>query len=410
MQKTPPMFNIQDLQSATKELDKINKSIIQVTKKQFDETIKLNYKGMIQQSFLVKMKHFIMESNEFSKVYQKEYNPLNLPNGTMFDPQCDMQIVDEVAKTIAFVHEFNMYGIQNRNEYEDNKKYQEELKQKVIEELNYRRFGLAAAGNKINIGLYPPLYSFRVLLSFSSMIIDKFSIENYRDFDDEDRFIFDLISNIARRCNGIVDLFDDNCIDASYGICRQIIEFFLTYKILTAHPEGIESYKKFKGYAIEYNSTRKFPDEFIKLYESKFGKKGSVEKVNYLNYGWIDSITEFSYMEGKNYIIKELFDFVDLKCKVNKKLQKNGEIMYQHYRRCSLLSHGNNLYINPTTSSLEILEMIHPIFETIIRNLSNSNNLDFTYEGVDMLSYARKNIAESLDRIHSRIKEISDNR
>ena len=76
---------------------------------------------------------------------------------------------------------------------------------------------------------------------------------------------------------------------------------------MTVHPEGINSYKKFKGYAIEYNSTRRFPDEFIKLYESKFGKKSSVEKINYLNYGWIDSITEFSYMENKNYIIRISF-------------------------------------------------------------------------------------------------------
>ncbi|MDE5617323.1 MAG: hypothetical protein K2I36_00525 [Ureaplasma sp.] len=390
-------FALPDPNLLYKQMEQINKNM----KKLVDETIRTSFRGIIQPSFLVKMKYFIMNSQEFLAIAKSKYDPMGVIGNNPFGIQCfdmDLVTVEDVCKNIAFIHQYNMTIEKNPSDFEDETRegraYFEKLKRQVLENINFREFGSSTFSKHYTVGFYPYLYALRVTVHFLSVELDKVLATHFNNATGIERFRLRTISDIFRRARGILGLMDDDCTDACYGICRQIIEFYAQYSILIRYPNAIDEYGKFVNYQLEYNTTKNFPIEFEKKFYSKFkiDDENKPMKVKYLNYGWIDKIDEFGYIENKKYTIRELFEFIDLQNGLDRKKVKGGKIMEENYEKCSLLSHGNQVMLNVFLGNIEIVTYIFPVIEALAKDLRDMFGIPIEIDGINILEYTRKKV------------------
>lgn len=384
-----------------KQMEQINKNM----KKLVDETIRTSFRGIIQPSFLVKMKYYIMNSSEFLSIAKEKYDPMGVIGNNPFGIQSfdtDLVTVEDVCKNIAYIHQYNMSIEKNPSDFEDETRggrtYFEKLKKQVLENIKFRELGSSTFSKHYSFGYYPYLYALRVTVHFFSIELDKILGVHFANATGLERFRLRTISDIFRRARGILGLMDDDCTDACYGICRQIIEFYAQYSILIRYPNAIEEYGKFVNYQLEYNTTKKFPIEFEKKFYSKFKKddENKPMKVKYLNYGWIDKIDEFGYIDDKKYTIRELFEFIDLQNGLDKKKVKGGKIMEENYEKCSLLSHGNQVMLNVFLGNIEIASYIFPVIEALAKDLRDMFDIPIEIEGINILEYTRKRVDDAV--------------
>lgn len=385
-------FALPDPRTLQKQVEQMNNRFIKL----IDKTARMNFKNIINPSFLIKMKYKIMNSEEFISM-SKKYDPI----GMYQNLNMDLVTVEDVCKNIAFIHQYNMSVQKNPKDFEDEtrygKTYFEKLKYQVLDNIRFREYGSATYSNHYSVGYYPYLYALRVAVNFFSFELDKILATNFNNSSVADRFRLRTISDIFRRARGILGLMDDDCTDACYGICRQIIEFYAQYSILVRYPNAIEEYGRFINYQLEYNATKIYPAEFEKIFYSKFKKDDEDKpmKVKYLNYGWIDKIDEFGYIDNKKYTIKELFEFIDLHNGLDKNKVKSGKIMEENYEKCSLLSHGNQVLLNVFLANIEIAKYIYPTIEALAKDLKELYGIATEINGIDILKYTRDRIDEA---------------
>lgn len=387
-------FGLPDPKLLNKQMEQMNSHF----RKLIDETVRMNFKGIIQPSFLVKMKYYIMESPEFLEIVKQKYDPMGFLQ--RFDT--DLVTVEDVCKNIAYIHQYNMSIEKAPSDFEDETRsgriYFGKLKKQVLDNIKFRELGSSTFSKHYSVGYYPYLYALRVAVHFFSLELDKVLATHFNTANGIERFRLRTISDIFRRARGILGLMDDDCTDACYGICRQIIEFYAQYSILVRYPAAIEEYGRFVNYQLEYNSTKNYPVEFEKKFYTKFKKNDDSKpmKVKYLNYGWIDKIEEFGYIDNKKYTIKELFEFIDLQNGLNKKEVKGGKIMEENYEKCSLLSHGNQVMLNTFLGNIEIATYIYPVIEALAKDLKDMYSIPVEMGGINILEYTRKRVDDAV--------------
>ncbi len=229
--QTAPFFPFPD--DINKQMEQRNNQI----RKQMDIELRERFKEIIQPSFLIKMKYYIMESSEFNEIVREKYDPMGYIQ--RFD--IDWVTVEDVCKHIVGIHNYNMLGEKNPSEFEDEtrkgKPYMEKLKQQVLDNIKFREFGRCTSINKYYpYGYYPYLHAIRVTINFLLIQICRVYSESYDKVSEKEKLRIRTSSDIYRRAKGILGLVDDNCTDACYGICRQIIELYAQYDVLMKYP------------------------------------------------------------------------------------------------------------------------------------------------------------------------------
>ncbi len=388
-----------------------NKQIEQMyddIKKKIDETIRVSFKNIIQPSFLIKMKYRIMNSEEFLSIAKQKYDPI----GMYQNLEIDLVTVEDVCKNIAYIHQYNMSIVKNPRDFEEEslngREYFEKLKKQVIDNIKFRKLGSETFSAHYSFGYYPYLYALRVVVHFFSLELEKVIAIHFNTANGIERFRLRTISDIFRRTRGILGLMDDDCTDACYGICRQIIEFNTHYKILVRFPDAIEEYGKFVNYQIQYDLTKNFPPEFEEKYNLTLEqeKTNRQKKIRYLNYGWMDKIEEFKNLKNKKYSVKGLFEFIDIQNSLRNREIRDGEIMKDYYEKCSLLSHGNQVIFNYFLGNIEIAIYIFPIIEALAKDLRDMYGIAEEIDGINVLEYTRKRIVDA----ESKFKTISNDK
>lgn len=398
-------FGLPDPNLLNKQMEQMNNQI----RKQMDDELRKQYKGIIQPSFLIKMKYYIMNSSEFMAMVREKYDPM----GWIPRYDTDWVTVDDVCKNITFIHQYNMSGEKNPTDFEDETRngraYFEKLKKQVLDNVKFRELGSESFSRYYSVGYYPYLYALRVTINFFSIELDKVLATRFNNTKGIERFRLRTISDIYRRARGILGLMEDDCTDACYGICRQIIEFYTQYSILIRYPKAVDEYSKFIDYQLEYNSTKKYPAEFEKKFNLKFKKDDDSKpmKVKYMNYGWIDKIDEFGYIDNKKYTIKELFEFLDLHNGLDKNKVKGGKILEENYEKCSLLAHGNQFMLNVFLGNIEIATYIFPIIESLARDLKYMYEIPDEIDGIDILDFTAKRIDDAI-ALYNKISDDAD--
>lgn len=158
---------------------------------------------------------------------------------------------------------------------------------------------------------YPPVYNLHVLLVYLITISNKIhnTDKTIVDGNVKRNTLNYYLANILGKARAVLSVTDYDALDSGYPILRNIIEMYLTYLAFNYSNADIVEYMKFNYYKVHFDAEFKLPEEFEKAY-LKNGK--DVNKIAYLNYGWLDSIFEFEYLG-----IKKSYNFSDVVKLVN---------------------------------------------------------------------------------------------
>lgn len=369
-----------------RDIEKINEDIKKVVIKELKE----HFKDKIKTSFLIARWENIRKNININKYYQFTFNLFQVSGDADFD--------FDIANHIVGIHTFNtiFLGEYEKGKLQNDKKYQEELEKSVISQIKLRMFGSLLFRNKKLLYAdedylyYPPVYNLHVLTFYlMRLIIEINSTQKLKEIEKE---YLGMLNMILDKVRGVIALIDYNSLDSCYPIMRNLIESYVTYLSLRYSNSNIEKHKKFQDYKIMQNCNQPLPEEFEKEYSQVSSR---VNKMDYLNYGWIDDIVELGYIKDKiNYKFKELIDLVDLLIEKHKDIKGYGSELYDHYNKCHVFTHGNGLTFKyPILYIRDLCAGVGMVLLGIAEEINKIKKIDL-YEGIDIIKLTKDSLDE----------------
>ena len=362
-----------------------------------NKTLREIFKGRIKESFLMKMLYKIMSNQDFINnqisLFPSFYSENIIKSSILGNDNVEF----DICSHIVGCHRFNtmLMTDSERGYLQDDSKYQSELEKQVIEQIFMREYGSSTFRKRNYFSLeeylyYPVLYDLYVLTTIFTMNFDE-----YLSSSKHDSFISFILISVLKKAIAVLAMFDYNTMENAYGICRSMIELYVVFIILNLHPNGITTYRKFLEYKINYDKTGVFDWEFEKLYSNKT----NVNKMDYLNYGWIDSIVEFGYLEKRDrYSFSQLTDFIDLEAGKDDLPKKFGTRLKTIYNSCHIFSHGN--LVVKTYQFSYVVEIANMLFITVgnlAAFMNEKRNMPFEVNGINVLKRLERDISKLSD-------------
>lgn len=191
-------------------------------------------------------------------------------------------------------------------------------------------------------------------------------------------------------------LMENNFLSNSYPLCRGMIELYIKTLILQKHPEAIKAYDEFSNFEIEQSCcSQKYPENFNELYEKR-KNQSSKSKVDYLHYGWLDSISAYNPTSNNRYSIYGIFDY--LMRESNDTQSDSLNEIKRLYKMCHGYTHGSTIHVKyPLLQYFEISMMIYYVVRNVFTEICNISNID--------ISDNEPNLAEIVDRDFAILKE-----
>lgn len=364
------LLNKDNLKAFNEQMKQINEVII--------KSIRNIFKNEIKETFLLKIFNMIKEKypnlyNYYSDILNFNFeNILQGPNNSMdYDICCH----------IVGIHKSNMLFLSENEKGEMQKdiKYKEKLCEQVYKNISLRQFGSSFFRKKSLIKddrfLYFRMgYNMFVTTTIVSSIISDNKLSKNKLLNFYVSFIGEVIS--------ILTLLENGLLVQSFPQCRNLIELFFKYEVLYLHPKAIEEYNEFCQYEIDYATTGKFNEKFIEKYNNNCNKE-KVDKIDYLHFGWIDSIFEINYYKTeKQYSVRGLYNYLCAREKNNNYLL----ILKESYNRCHLFSHGSTISkVYPIQAYFELIQIVYPILRTILIHLSKYIGKGIIVNDMDIL-------------------------
>ena len=229
------------------------------------------------------------------------------------------------------------------------------------------------------------------------------------------KFKFATLYKILLKIKASLILIDNCLFEEAYNPLRSAIELYMIFLTVGESSEtAISSYFKFFEYKLYYQEYRQLPKEVVDVF-NKLKLSNKVTIIDYLNYGWLDSIFEYGYIgkSERQYKLKDVADLINMKYqKENKNLGSN---LYEIYRSCNQMSHGFTGNINAFSAKIElsqkcvyILNHISSIVKPLIEY-----NYNFIVNDVDIIEYMNRILKELVDVMNKnnsldKIKKLND--
>ena len=359
-----------------------------VINEETNKTLKQLFKGKINGNFLIKIKSsvIIKLSTQLLEYYNFRFDSERIVTGHDETPEYD------ICRMIVGIHRHHSIFL-SKEEIRNNEKsesYQKQIVEETIEKIKLRQCGSAFFRKKqLIIGdefLYFPVpYELFAMCMKSVLLLNNSSNRlavNYGDI------VSTALSALA--------LMENNFLSNAYPLCRGMIELYIKTLILQKHPEAIESYAEFSGFEIEQSCcSQKYPEEFNKLYEQR-KNQSSKSRVDYLHYGWLDSIVAYNSTENNRYSIYGIFDY--LMRESNDTQSDSLNEIKRLYKMCHGYTHGSTIHVKyPLLQYFEISMMIYYVVRNVFTEICNISNID--------ISDNEPNIAEIVDRDFAILKE-----
>lgn len=323
-----------------------------------NETLRILFKGKINGSFLIKIKSEVLNK---LKAEVLKYYPISFDNSRIITGNDETPEYD-ICRIIVGVHCHHSIFLSDaeicRNQ--KNIKYQEQIINEVIEKIQLRQLGsIFFRKDQIFLGdeflYYPVPYELFVMSMKSLYLISK---------DDHSLPVY--YDDIVRHALSVLTLMENNLLSDAYPLCRSMIELYLKILMLQKYPEVCKSFEQFSRFEIEQSCcSQKYPDEFIQLYNSR-KLLSSKSKVNYLHYGWLDSIEQYDTRKTNRYSIYGILDYL------TNSIEQKSELghMAVLYKMCHGYTHGSTVHVRyPLLQYFELSLMIYyvvkPIFTSI---------------------------------------------
>lgn len=359
-----------------------------VINEETNKTLKQLFKGKINGSFLIKIKSsvIIKLSTQLLEYYNFRFDSERIVTGHDETPEYD------ICRMIVGIHRHHSIFL-SKEEIRNNEKselYQKQIVKETIEKIKLRQYGSAFFRKKqLIIGdefLYFPVpYDLFAMCMKSVLLLNNSSNRLAVNYGD-----------IVSTALSALTLMENNFLSNAYPLCRGMIELYIKTLILQKHPETIKAYDEFSNFEIEQSCcSQKYPKKFNELYEKR-KKQSSKSKVDYLHYGWLDSIVAYNSTENNSYSIYGIFDY--LMRESNDTQSDSLNEIKRLYKMCHGYTHGSTIHVKyPLLQYFEISMMIYYVVRNVFTEICNISNID--------ISDNEPNLAEIVDRDFAILKE-----
>lgn len=359
-----------------------------VINEETNKTLKQLFKSKINGSFLIKIKStvIIKLGIQLLEYYNFHFDSERIVTGHDETPEYD------ICRMIVGIHRHHSIFL-SKEEIRNNEKsesYQKQIVKETIEKIKLRQYGSAFFRKKqLIIGdefLYFPVpYDLFAMCMKSVLLLNNSSNRLAVNY-----------GNIVSTALSALTLMENNFLSNAYPLCRGMIELYIKTLILQKHPEAIESYAEFSDFEIEQSCcSQKYPEEFNKLYEQR-KNQSSKSRVDYLHYGWLDSIVAYNSTENDRYSIYGIFDY--LMRESNDTQSDSLNEIKRLYKMCHGYTHGSTIHVKyPLLQYFEISMMIYYVVINVFTEICNISNID--------ISDNEPNLAEIVDRDFAILKE-----
>lgn len=351
---------------------------------------------VLSKVFLIEIKERILRNPEYVMIAPRIYDLFNFSIEKMLvgseNPSFD------ICKHITMIHYVNtaLLSDEERGSLQSDDKYKKKLEEQVLIQIKLRFFGEVDFTKDSIDSFLPLIYITNVIGNYLTFSLKQI-IESKSQIDQNNyAFKIQILWRIANKIRACCKLIDGRLIEEAYNPLRSMIELAMIFLAIGQDEKYSSEYMKFIEYQNQYQNTMKMPIELQDKYNNRFQKDTKVSIVDYMNFGWLDFIFEFGYIDEqeKKYRIHDVALLLDMVYK-NKKIGSN---LYKFYRECNALSHGGikgvNIFMSRITICKEILfvlDLIRPILKQIF-------NLEFVYHNIDFFEYAMES-SKKIDKI-----------
>ena len=384
--KFPPM-NPQMLEQMKKESETFIQMAKQMEKAENDSLKKL-FAGMIKQNFLIEMKDEILHRPEMANLMVTQYDALNFSQESLMLGKDNLKF--DVCKFITMFHFFNSLTLDDskRALLHSDKEYRNKLANQVIEAIKLRNVALIYNSKQTIEAYYPLTYAIYSLRNYMFIEFDKKMKNKVFPKGKNGIFKSQLHYKMLNKIKAILVLIDNGLIEESFNSLRSLIELYMIYLALyDCDASVIERYSKYVEYQFEYQKTNNVPDEIISAVNDLKKKGSKISRVDYLNFGWLDSIVEYCYInvDERRYKLVDVAEYLNMKYG---KIQKNiGSILYKYFRECSPMSHGFNGFLNFYSSKQAACEKVCYILSFLADDFIHNYDIALKLNDIDLLKY-----------------------
>lgn len=355
-----------------------------IYKRELYRAFKRIFSGTIKESFLIDMVNKVENDPRYGIIFLGTNDPKKLlsldsvatGNGFNYSGTCKMIVMCHYANTVSL----NDY---ERGKQQENKLYKEKLTDDVMKMFRIEKLVTPDFSNSSLESYLPIIFYTAALNNYLGNKYDEFAnqkvVMNAKyNYDFNCRTIYKLIMKI-KSC---INLADIRATDELMVIYRSLIELFMTFAALWDQNDAvINSFYEFDQAAFDNNYNGTIP-EHIKLMAKDIG----VNKIKFVNYGWIKNLPEFKTLSNKSraFSIGGLAKVLDTKCGYF--CQDFGSELYKLYKACNPQTHGTMLVMNYFQLELHIFQNIAVMLKFICEVMSEHLfKFDFKFGNIDLI-------------------------
>lgn len=365
-------------------------------KKQNHKALRNIFGKLIKGTFLIEMLCYIEQKyiNEIAQFYDWRFSQEKMIVGMdnhLYDI-CRLIVGCHRSYTI-FMPEAERLALERSAEYKD------KLALNVCQHIKVRRYGSVYFRN-LPMMQGEPFLSYNLPYDILALAVRMNEVLHSNTVAEVP--LYEIISNKALAA---LSLLEDNFLSNCYPICRAIIELYLKLVCFKMHPTLKEEYEKFNGFEVLQSCcTQEYPEAFNELYTNR-AYQGKTKKVDYLHYGWVDSIPDYhTIVTNLPYSMNGLFRYLR---EVSGEDQWLLDMLESFHKMCHGYTHGNVNYVRYPV--LQYFEVSLILFYTVTSSyyyLFESLGLDPAINGVDILQKANADYEVLIEQYNRRSTEL----
>lgn len=393
MNNFPPL-NPKQLEEQMKQMEEMMNAAKKFNEEE-NKALKKLFAGKIKQNFLIEIKEMIMRRPDYTNLMIALYGALDVSAEALLQGKENSSL--DLCKFITMIHFFNTLTLNNdkRAALHDDKEYKEKLIIQVMDALKLRNIALMYNSKDSLEGYYPLTYG---IYALNNYMLAQFDIKMRQQKMPKGKngvFKSQLHFKMMNKIKAILILVDNNLIEESFNPLRSLIELFMIYLVLfNAESDAVNAYSKHVKLQFDYQNTNKKNEFLITNFKNI---DPSINKIDYMNFGWLDYIFEYGYIDKKDrkYRISDVADLLNM---LYKKERPNiGSTLYKYYSECSPLSHGFNGFIDRYTFKQNVLEKVCYILSYLAYNFEYLYDMKFILNGIDVMKYTEDIYNRQLD-------------
>lgn len=369
------------------------------TRRKFDRAIKKFFSKHIKGNFLIEMMHLILNNrSDIIDHYNWDISQETIITGS------DNTFHFDLCRAIIGCHSSNIIFLtdEERGALERDDKYKNELLEQVVQNIYLRQYGSQHFRTR---PILPGELFLAYNVPYNTFVMAVRSLEILHT-SNKSSVNSTLYYTIAIKILATLSLLEDGFFDNCYPICRTIIELNLKLLLLEIYPNLEKEYNKFNDFEIRQSRCeQEYPEDFNELYLKRLYKdKG--KKIDYLHYGWVDSIPNYhTIVKYRPYSINGILNF--LREAYGKENENYFDMFEFFYKNCHSYSHGNvGLSRYPLLYYFEISIMLHNVILPMYSNVCQKYEVDSHIDNIDILEKAEKDFSVLNEQYNKKSSEL----